>query len=476
MYRIIAHRYPNNELRVRIAPSPRAIDIFAEKTAPVINNVVEGFFDASQEGCQEIDPAIDPPALLDISFDLRTTPSPKLPAGFGSTPRPTQFGLKGRRTILRCGAVIDAENQTNETLMLVGTLPGSTLESMQAICDWSGYAIDRLKSWIAKQVRSTWSMYTWELQQRGALHLNYCVTISDDSIRDRVRTGFKKQWYRILDNITEKSGVDMFGRVDGGSWRSLPGMLQAHASECKKSVAAYISKYISKKATKHDGVFYPVRWWGCSRPLLARLSELTETIEIDKLSRGKAEAIYQDVKYELRPLAVSSYEYKDRVGLGENQVHYLYPNYVEEAWKHVMSRQPITMKKTKSTPPDQFQSSQSILMMLKEDSQVYGMLSRNLSGISKNVVMRSWMSQQLTPLELSTTIAELYSLLTQERLAGRVIPSAIARWVEIYQTNRLHSQDSRKISFSRSDEPAQVFTTESESIAPHPCSQLRLFA
>ena len=476
MYAIIAHRYPNNEVRVRLAPARRAKDPFSDESTSK-GQSEGGSCHNSGDSLETVDgPAIAPSQLLDISFDLKTLPSPNTRSGHGGTPKKTAFGLKARRTILRCGAVIDQSGKTQETLMLTGTLPGSTPEAMQEICNWSSYAVDRLKSWISKQAKSTFSMYAWELQKRGALHLHYVVQITDKDARDRIRNKFKKQWYRILDNITEKSGVDMFARESGGSWRLLPEMLQAHAVECKKSVAGYISKYISKHGNEYDGVFYPARWWGCSRPLLARLEELTEEIVIDSLNRGRAESIYQDIKYDLQPLASASYEYRDRVGDGQNLVNYIYPNYVEEAWKNVISRQPIMIRKMTEQREAPITYAVSIMQLLKTDSNAYSLIRRNLSGTSRDVVMKSWLSQPLTAMELATTIAELQSLLSLSLQAGRVFSPQILRWMEVYNQSRLRSQVKQNPSSPRPDEGCEY--PGEDSVVPiettHPYVQLRL--
>lgn len=443
MKKIIAHLFPNNEIRVRLGSSPPPRDIF--KSSSEASS--DGGFLVSQsqsETQSETERESAPRSLLDISSELRTCDIPKLPPGFGGMPKKTRFGLNARRTILRCGGAIDVDNKPSESLFLTGTLPGSTPEAMEEMCKWSSYFVDRLKSWIAKHAKNTLSMYTWELQKRGALHLHYVVVINDKEARDYIRTEFKNQWYRLLENVTSKTGIDMFRRYDGSTWRNTKDALQAYAVECKKSVAAYISKYISKQERGCEHKYFPVRWWGCSRPLLAKLRALTVTVEIDNVKRGKATVIYENCLSLIESVGLSSYEYRDKVGSGRNLAAYLPKKWIAETWNTLVSIiRPMTRTSQKSIQ-ELSESLKTVLIELQQSSSTWKNLKTSLSGISLDLIKSLLASRQLSAIEMSCLCHELSSLLNSEILQGRKHSAYITRWVTMTQLQKSNIQDSQK--------------------------------
>lgn len=301
--RYLVRLYPNRELRVvrcpsrlvRAEPSPKVVPL--QIPAGGIQEAVE----AEPEG-DAGEPEASPSPLT-----LRPNSEPLPRSGYGTMGRETRFGVNARRSLLRCGGVFDLEKiPPEEVVFLTGTLPGGTMDAMVALASWSSCIVDRLKSWVSKRAKSTYSLYVWERQRRGALHLHYAVHIPCPVARHSVLAGFKSWWASALHRVGANSGVDMFAWANGrGTWADRPDVVQADAQLCQRTISGYLAKYASKEEGKGgahadaEGVVapWPVRWWGCSRPLLEACRRYTESIEVDGLSysssRQKDELVYE---------------------------------------------------------------------------------------------------------------------------------------------------------------------------------------
>lgn len=313
MYRATLEYYPNNEIRfsVRLAPPDSRRD---DPVDPETGEVIEP------------PPLAEPLTLARNSKPEGSVSSGPAP-GYGGIPRNSRFGLNAKRSLLRAGGAIDRlVKSPSEVVFLTGTLPGSTPEAIEAMARYSAFALHRLKAWVNKHVPSKKDFYCWELQKRGALHLHYAVVVGEQQVRDRIVDGFARQWYRILERISDESGVDLFGRAEGGSWRGRLDKCQFYAQEVEKSVAAYLSKYCSKDAGKvADGVraWPPTRWWGVSRPLQEFCRELSGSYHREARHRGRLMAVFEDVFHILSTAASRCHEYRERFMDGHVVVAYL---------------------------------------------------------------------------------------------------------------------------------------------------------
>jgi len=271
--------FPNNEVRICMYPARRL------RNSEEVDRLVALTSGSGGDPGQEVQtPSLSPLTLVPNSEPGRIRP------GWGTLGRETQFGLNARRTMVRAGGVAEADGHNpGEWLFLTGTLPGGTPEAMRALAEWSSALIDRLKSWISKHELATESMYCWEFQGRGALHLHYCVRIKGGEANHRILDGFSDWWISAIERISSDSSTDCFEWANRkGSWRGRKEVIQSVAIRCEKPPSRYLSKYLSKGAIKREkkiakkakNLFYPVRWWGVSRPLLRRLRELTKEWEV----------------------------------------------------------------------------------------------------------------------------------------------------------------------------------------------------
>jgi hypothetical protein len=229
----------------------------------------------------------------DSPLDITSKLSGSAPPGFGGLPRQTKFGNNARRTISRCSGVFEADGLPPEQFVLfTGTIPGGTVAAFEAVARWSSWIVKNIKTWISGQsIQSAYSLYVWEFQKRGALHIHYCLHCPDLQKRDRLIAGWKTKWVEIIDGVCTRSGVDLWERKKGGTWATNKAVIQADAQVIRKSVGAYLSKYLSKNAPTNDAKPWesrrfhgPVRWWGVSRPLLKRCRELTEKFTVESVS------------------------------------------------------------------------------------------------------------------------------------------------------------------------------------------------
>jgi len=230
----------------------------------------------------------------------------------------TRLGNRARRTIIRAGAVMEAlSSHPSDGLLLTGTLPGSTLESFASMGAYSGYLVHRLKAWIAKYHQDVNSLYVWEYQSRGALHLHYALLVPETGKRHRIMDGFRDQWVRMLSSVCDMSGIDIFDSGKGYSYRDSPDKVQTDAQEIRQSVGRYLAKYLTeigkqKITCPQSWLFPPSRWWGVSRPLLHELQKRTKTELMYYSGYGEAVSVYEDMTGLLNTASEVCHTYEHR--------------------------------------------------------------------------------------------------------------------------------------------------------------------
>lgn len=323
MYRTTLEYYPNNEIRVscRLAPAaPR-----------------EEWYSGYEEMALPVEPYGPEPLVIREELETEGSPSDEQKPGFGALPRKTRFGLNAKRSLLRAGGAVDKLIKSpNEVIFLTGTLPGSTPEAIQTLARYSSFAIHRLKAWVNKYIPQKKDFYVWELQKRGALHLHYAVVCAEQPIRARIIAGFASQWGRILESVSEQSGVDVFARATGGTWRDRPDKWRFDAQEVRKSVAGYLSKYCGKDSGKvADGIkaYAPTRWWGVSRPLLEFCRELSGKTYIEFRHYKEAEFLFKKITRLLSGTAAKFWQYREKQMDGVVSVSYTQKGF----WNDVVS-------------------------------------------------------------------------------------------------------------------------------------------
>lgn len=219
--------------------------------------------------------------LQEMTTSVKSGPRP----GFGSISDRNTFTRYGRTLVREAGAVLD-NGPLSHLVFLTGTLPGSTEAAMSALAAWSGWVVQTLSQWIRDTAPEAQYLGVWEYQKRGALHVHVCIRVGSPVQATRLRCRWKARWLKILDAVEVRTGVDVYERQDGGSWRDSKWVVQADAQTVEKSVARYLSKYLSKGAGKlrRRCPEPPSRWWFCSRSLRVRVADMRQVVTVPDLS------------------------------------------------------------------------------------------------------------------------------------------------------------------------------------------------
>lgn len=333
MRRILIQSYPNREIRVTHVRQVLAHRVTNE-TKNKTDNLPAAIAAPTCHSLKTLQGTTKPRPTGLLQVDGKP--------GWGGLPRFQKFSTYARRQILRAGGALERAHPHHECLFLTLTLPGSTKVSMEALARYSGMAVQRLKNWIGYRISNNLSIYTWEWQKRGALHLHYVVHCPDRDKGEYIRTKLQEEWTRILDAIGEASGVDLYKKNEGFSWSSNKEMTRVDAQWCEKSVAAYLSKYVSKPKglEKHvsKNTYCPSRWYGVSRPLLQLTREMSFSICLDFQKSNDVLAMYEDCLSLLSSFSLKCYTYKHKVGDGSTIVSYCDTNEQESIWNHIMTQ------------------------------------------------------------------------------------------------------------------------------------------
>ena len=155
------------------------------------------------------------------------------------------------------------------------TLPGSTGEALRACAAWSGYLMERVRQWLRDSQLGEECVAVWELQRRGALHMHLALPMVAGWSLSRLFAELHHMWCVILERTSVKAGVDLFAREGGLTWRKQKWIVRIDVQKVEKSVGQYLSKYISKRASKWSSQtsYCPTRWWSLSRNLLEKSGE-----------------------------------------------------------------------------------------------------------------------------------------------------------------------------------------------------------
>ncbi len=212
--------------------------------------------------------ALMPSICLDIPFEL-TQRSERPPR------KKKPLSKKARHRILHLTGLMREENKHRQ-VFCTGTLPGSTVEAMEAFNGSYSYAVKLLITYLpryleVKASELSW-VYCWEFQGRGALHLHIGVECEREATAQMLVDVWDSIWGRILRNIDAKSTCDIFGRAQGGSWRNRPDKWQSDSQIVTDGISRYLSKYLSK-GDKRWAKYYPSRWWGASASIRSRLGD-----------------------------------------------------------------------------------------------------------------------------------------------------------------------------------------------------------
>ena len=319
-YQVKIELFPNNEVAVRLQPrvlkSRDNCDDLERKSLAL-----------------QLENALKNPDMEDI--DARGDDGWKFHkdnlAGWGNLPSERTFNKRTKKKIVRGLSAIESKLGKENMRFLTVTLPGSTELSMYAIACYSAYIVNRLNTWLKRKIGDDdyYRVNVWEHQKRGALHLHLAIGSTNREGLEKVDREFQYWCYTLFQNLTEITGVDMFERKDGGTWKDDPNILRCRSEKVEKSVSCYMSKYMSKATSKQTEdsdkqaeLYYPSRWATWTRNVTKVMHERTIELPRKRIEVDNAVELTFICRHIANNYAPEKYSepliYKDKIGGGVN--------------------------------------------------------------------------------------------------------------------------------------------------------------
>lgn len=215
------------------------------------------------------------------SLKQESPPLEKNKAGWGGLGVKPSMSAKSAKSVRERMVAAELEFGRENCFFVTLTLPTSDIRGFEAIARYSAYAMDRLNIWLKRYFNQPdlCRISVWEYQKRGALHAHILIASHcTHAINiDEFRKALALQWMAILDSISERfeysNFVDKNGEIHDRkrflNYEDL-GKRFANAQVVEKSVAAYLSAYLSdsnhdkkdfKNKNKLRKKFFPIATW-----------------------------------------------------------------------------------------------------------------------------------------------------------------------------------------------------------------------
>lgn len=229
------------------------------------------------------------------------------------SPNCKNFTKKSQRD-LRYGAGAMERHLGKERCKFVTlTVPGSTPDATRVVAQWSGWLMNRIQTWITDNfTHSNGKKYVIgvvELQKRGMLHWHFLVGLESFFYYEKFAAGIEMLWYKLLCQLSKKSGVNLFQKSNGHDWKPEWESIKHRAvrvENVKKSVSNYLAKYISKNPYKNVSevqykgvktkVYSPSRWWTKSRDIDDLIAEYTIRLPLNVVAPSLIDEIFDFTK------------------------------------------------------------------------------------------------------------------------------------------------------------------------------------
>jgi hypothetical protein len=163
--------------------------------------------------------------------------------------------------------------------------------------------------------------FVWEYQKRGALHLHIALSNPDKEKSRNCGEKIIEKWIKVLRDIEEKSGVDMFVRRDYKTYTKEENYQNLN-QEMRKSAGGYFSKYAAKAEkteensyiSKYSKMYPPSRFWGSSKSLkeLCKQFSYEEVLALEEEIEEKYKEIVEWILLH-NPVKYGSYEWKKKL-------------------------------------------------------------------------------------------------------------------------------------------------------------------
>ncbi len=226
--------------------------------------------------------------ILEAKEDTKKIENSKK-AGWGELPRPKKFTKTMRRMIRRTIAALEAKYGRKNARFITITLPGSIEAAIRMFAKKSGKFLNAFNRFLWRCVGEDFGnrVSCWEWQDRGALHLHLVVFSKNQEGLKKIDEKLRDWCYKYFLRLSKKTGVDMFERWYGGTWKDNPEVLRCDSEVIEKSAAAYMSKYMSKDDSKDASnfdedkpIYFPSSWW--ARGIAAKKVYHERQIELER--------------------------------------------------------------------------------------------------------------------------------------------------------------------------------------------------
>ena len=218
-------------------------------------------------------------------------------AGYGGDCHRTIFTRKAKERIQDSMGVLEDEYRIQNCLFFTGTLPGSTPEALQTLARYTGFIVKSLYQWFARHAPTALVCHVWEWQDRGALHIHMVCASHNCEELWLIKCALRKQWIRLLQSVSVSEHVDLFGRIDGHTWRETLRVVRARVERIEKTLRGYMSKYLGKGQAENSEqlLAYPSRWWGMTDKLRDLIRARTTVIISRPVTLTQAQEAFIDV-------------------------------------------------------------------------------------------------------------------------------------------------------------------------------------
>lgn len=221
-----------------------------------------------------------------------------------SRPRPVKLTSYGAHIVREACAIIEGV-YPRDSYFITLTLPGSTQEAIDTFAHHASGILNAYMQRVRHHLQRCSPKVTdggedllacgvWEYQKRSALHFHLLIGSDNQRFVKLFRRQHKKWWRKILLHYSEKTGVDLFARAEGGSWKDSKSKPRCQFAKVRKSVTRYMAKYLAKGKAEiiRDGWAPPAMWFFRSNAVWKRVVAERRLNTIKFLAPGDMDAFF----------------------------------------------------------------------------------------------------------------------------------------------------------------------------------------
>jgi len=227
------------------------------------------------------------------------------------------FGAKQGQKIRESGAAIDLlmKEQGGSARIITLTLVGDTKEAFECLAANSAYLRNRLFQVLRDNFKDCKNyFFVWEYQKRGALHLHICLWHKIANLAAKAGVQIVQKWYEVLQDIQDKTGVDMFVRRDKKTYTPKQ-KWQSRNEPMRKSAGGYFSKYASKASNKKERnhiyhlarKYPPSSFWGSSQSVKIIVKSEAFDFRFENSNPEYSEKFYNGIRAIIAGFEIESY-------------------------------------------------------------------------------------------------------------------------------------------------------------------------